>query len=65
MGELTFANDVQSQDFQEKVADLMKFLNKEHRSDYYRTVCIIVNDNIKLFNRVKELEDGKTITTGG
>lgn len=58
MGKLDFANEEQEKEFQEKLQSLAKFLNEQEDHTYYNTLAIIMNDNIKMFNRIQELENG-------
>lgn len=63
MGEINFADDVQSEKFQKSVAEVLDYLQKKKVAHHYKTICTLINDNIKLFERVKELENGSTEPT--
>jgi len=63
---LKFVDDKQkSIKFELGVHNALEYLKKCPNSEHYKTFVTVLNDNIKLFKRVKELEDGNTSTKAG
>ena len=60
MGKLNIATAAQAEDWPERVNALIKYVKKNPNAELYKTVHQLVEDNIKLFNRVQELEKGES-----
>jgi hypothetical protein len=48
--------------FEQGLHELLEFLKKQEDHSYYKSAVTLLTDNINMFNRIKELENGKANT---
>lgn len=56
---MKFVGEEESLEFQKKLQEVLNYLKNQNMPHHYKTVTTLLNDNINMFNRIKELEDGK------
>jgi len=60
MEKMKFGSDKEMLDLASKVSACLSYLQLLDAPEHVTTVRTLLTDNIKLFNRVKELENGNT-----
>jgi len=60
MSKLDIVTDEEAGKFHNHVNELTTYLKSVGKGKYIKTIGILLNDNIKLFNRIQELENGNT-----
>jgi hypothetical protein len=60
---LDIVTDEEAKEFEKNLGELSAFLTKQEDHTYMKTLAIIMNDNVKMFNHIQELENGNTDTS--
>jgi hypothetical protein len=59
MAKVKFVSDEKAEKFNADVASLKAYVMKSPNSTFLRTLQIILNDNVRMYNAIKEYENGK------
>jgi len=62
---LQFVPDEKVEAFEKKMHAALAYLKKCPNHEHFQTVATMLNDNIKMHNHIKELENGKQASTNG
>ncbi len=54
---MEFVSEEESKKFEFQLHELMNFCKGKGRQKYHKTLMTLVTDNIKMFERIKELEN--------
>lgn len=57
---LKFASDEEATKFEQDLAALFAYLKRRNQGRYLMVLGQVLNDNVNLFNKVKELENERT-----
>lgn len=60
---MKFVDEAESVEFEKKLNEVLNYLKNKNMPYHHKTVVTLLNDNINMFNRIKELENGKANRT--